>query len=84
MIKHSENKNVAAFYTHIVISIGLTVADVSCIVVVGTVAVSSQAERTGSVVDDHITKPTGAFTNAIVRTSAATHTIDKTRLTPAR
>ena len=84
MIKHSENIYVSEFHTHGVTSTGMTVTCVSWIVVVGAVAVSSQAERTRSVVDDHMTGPAGAGTNAIVRTSTATHTVDITRLTPAR
>jgi len=71
------------FYTHRVTFTGFIIAFVSCKEVIGTVAVSIEAERTRSVVENNITELAGAFTDAVIRTGAATHAVDMARLTAA-
>jgi len=71
-------------HTHDVTPAGSFISDISCIEVLGTFAVWTQAERTSRVVDNNITWPTCTIAKPIVWTSAAIHTVGLTWLTVAR
>ena len=79
---NSEINYMYKVYTHIVAFPSLIVTYESCKVVTGTVTEWTQAERTGGVVDDHITRPACSITNTILWTGAATHTVSMAWLTP--
>jgi len=72
---NSEIYHIHEFYTHIITFLGLIITYGSCEIVTGTVTELTQTERTGGVVDDHVTRPAGSITNSILWTGAATHTV---------
>ena len=70
------------FRTHRITVQSVRIPGVSCKEVLGAFTVWTQAERSGSIVDNHITRVACTVTNTGVWTRAATHTVGLTWLTP--
>lgn len=68
-------------YTHCIMLLGLIVPRKSCVVVLGTFAVWTQAKRIRGIVDYHVTKLACTITKSIVWPCASTPAVGMTWLT---